>query len=74
MNFQHMNADEIYNYLRDFGTDDQKIIADKLYEAELDWSNCPYCESSNEVAESADLQLSKLEDRIEDAIKVLEGE
>ena len=44
--YAHMTPDEIYDHIDKFGTEDEKHIAEALYDAspEIDYECCPYCD------------------------------
>lgn len=73
MNFQHMSAKEIKSHVEKFGTDEQRILVDKLYvdPSDMDWDYCPECEKSLHASEAAADHLHGAIESIEEAIRAL---
>ena len=67
--YAHMTTDEIYSHIDKFGSEDEKCIADALYDAspEIDYSCCPYCDD-------ADTEIGVLEQKIIDALQYLKDD
>ncbi len=74
---------EIVNYIEYYGTEEQRVLVDKLCNffdpEEPDWDECPYCddkigkidELKDEVAEK-DVEIDELEQKITHAMEALE--
>lgn len=45
MNFQHMSQPEVIAHIEKFGSDEQRILLDKLHNKppEIIWDDCPNC-------------------------------
>ena len=66
--FRHMTPDEIVNHIENHGTEEQRVLVDKLCDffdpEEPDWDECPYCDDKRTI-------IDDLEKKIDDAMAAL---
>jgi hypothetical protein len=64
--YQHMNERELVNHIELFGTEDERVILEKLYTGgEPDYDDCPHCERNDSAMDS-------LRAKVREAINLLE--
>ena len=68
-----MNAEEIVSHIEKFGTDEQRLLVEKLWNPpeEWEWEDCPHCQKTDKLNDEAVGFLRKAADAIDDAIEKL---